>query len=62
MGDSWRRERPGRPREASWGREFRDLCEEQGVRFFFKQWGGARRKAAVRKLDGMEFNDMPLEN
>ena len=29
-----------RPMDAFWVRELRDQCAEQGVAFFFKQWGG----------------------
>lgn len=35
---------PGaRPMEAAWATELREACDEFGVAFFFKQWGGARR-------------------
>lgn len=42
-----------------WAREIRDACKEQGVPFFFKQWGGFRPKSGGRKLDGMEWNQFP---
>ncbi len=36
---------PGaRPMEVAWVRELRDSCTAQGVRFFFKQWGGVTKK------------------
>ena len=51
---------PGaRPMEATWVRAIRDRCLAQGVPFFFKQWGGVNKKAAGRKLDELEWNQMP---
>jgi protein gp37 len=32
--------------------EDREQCEDAGVPFFFKQWGGVRKKAAGRTLSG----------
>ena len=44
---------PGaRPPNIEWVRAIRDRCEKQGVAFFFKQWGGTRKKHAGRELDG----------
>lgn len=59
---------PGaRPMNAEWARNVRRQCEEQGAKFFFKQWGahgadGVRRskKANGRTLDGRTWNDMPV--
>lgn len=55
-----------RPMKAEWVRRVQRACEEQGVHFFFKQWGahgadGLRRtkKANGRELDGRTFNAMP---
>ncbi len=51
---------PGaRPMEDGWVREIRDRCHEQGVPFFFKQWGGITPKAKGRELEGREYNEMP---
>jgi len=51
---------PGsRTMEAEWVRDIRDQCEEKGVDFFFKQWGGVRKKETGRELDGNEWNSMP---
>lgn len=51
---------PGaRPMRADWVRGLRDLCQGSGVAFFFKQWGGTRKKAAGRLLDGALWNEMP---
>ena len=35
-----------------WVRKIRDRCIAQGVQFFFKQWGGTRKKSTGRELDG----------
>jgi protein gp37 len=51
---------PGhRPIDVDWVREIRDQCEQQGVPFFFKQWGGARPKSHGRVLDGRTWDEMP---
>ena len=33
-----------RPVRVEWLRELRDRCDDDGVAYFFKQWGGRRRK------------------
>jgi protein gp37 len=51
---------PGaRPVEADWIRGIREQCRSAGVPFFFKQWGGVRKKAAGRRLDGQVHNETP---
>jgi len=51
---------PGaRPMEPAWVRQVRDKCIEAGVPFFFKQWGGVRKKAAGRVLDDRIWDEMP---
>jgi protein gp37 len=51
---------PGaRPILAAWVRGIRDQCEAAGVAFFFKQWGGVRKKAAGRRLDGRTYDEFP---
>ena len=49
-----------RPMELQWVREIKDLCAEEGVDFFFKQWGGRTAKSGGRQLDGVEHNAMPV--
>lgn len=49
-----------RPIEVEWVREIRDQCTRRGVAFFFKQWGGHTPKAGGRRLDGREWNQLPL--
>ena len=51
---------PGaRPVQAEWIRAIRDECDEQNVAFFFKQWGGTRKKLAGRSLDGRTWDARP---
>jgi protein gp37 len=49
-----------REMKADWARSIRDQCRDAGVAFFFKQWGGVRRKLAGRQLDEREWNEMPV--
>lgn len=49
-----------RPMHPEWVRSIRDQCQETGVPFFFKQWGGKNKKAAGRMLDGREWNEFPV--
>ena len=51
---------PGaRPMDANWVFDIRDQCVQQGVPFFFKQWGGVNKKKAGRQLDGRLWDDLP---
>ncbi len=56
-----------RPMQVQWVRNVQRQCREQGVKFFFKQWGayggdGVRRskKANGRRLDGRIYDAMPV--
>ncbi len=42
-----------------WVREIRDQCIAARVAFFFKQWGGVRKKVAGRELDGRLWDEFP---
>lgn len=42
-----------------WVEDLRDQCMDQGVAFFFKQWGGRTPKANGRLLDGRTWDQMP---
>ena len=44
-----------------WATELRDRCREEGVAFFFKQWGGPRPKSGGRLLEGREWNGFPRQ-
>jgi protein gp37 len=53
---------PGaRPLQAEWVRSVRDQCVAAGVPFYFKQWGGVRRKETGRELDGRLWTESPAE-
>jgi len=45
--------------EADWVRDIRKQCLREGVPFFFKQWGGVRKKSNGRVLDGRSWDGMP---
>jgi protein gp37 len=45
--------------DPAWVREIRASCEERGVAFFFKQWGGRNKKATGRRLDGRTWDAYP---
>lgn len=51
---------PGaRPIDSFWVKEIHQACRSYGVAFFFKQWGGVRKKRAGRHLDGRTWDEMP---
>lgn len=51
---------PGaRPMKEEWVIEIRDQCLAAKVPFFFKQWGGVRKKKAGRELQGKVWDQMP---
>jgi protein gp37 len=51
---------PGaRPMQTWWVEELRDACREQNVPFFFKQWGGVRKKTTGRLLAGRTWDELP---
>lgn len=52
---------PGaRPLKKEWVTSIRDQCNSAGIPFFFKQWGGVRKKKAGRELDGRTYDAFPL--
>lgn len=51
---------PGARRmESSWVFSIKRRCEEKGVPFFFKQWGGVNKKVAGRTLEGRNWDELP---
>jgi len=48
-----------RPMKGEWVEDLRDACLRQGVAFFFKQWGGRRKKATGRTLGDRTWDDYP---
>ena len=49
-----------RPMEREWVVQIKRRCQEMEVPFFFKQWGGVRKKAAGRELYGRTYDAMPI--
>ncbi|MEI6236686.1 MAG: DUF5131 family protein, partial [Planctomycetota bacterium] len=51
---------PGaRQMEKIWVESIKGQCESTNVPFFFKQWGGVRKKIAGRELDGRTHDGFP---
>lgn len=48
-----------RSMDPEWVRDIRDQCVRKCVPFFFKQWGGVRKKKAGRELEGRTWDQMP---
>ena len=48
-----------RPMREEWVTDIRDQCQAADVAFFFKQWGGVRKKLAGRELEGRTWDEMP---
>jgi protein gp37 len=48
-----------RPMQKEWVLSIRDQCEQAGVPFFFKQWGGVRKSKTGRELDGRTYDRLP---
>ena len=42
-----------------WVNSLMEQCNQMGVPFFFKQWGGVRKKQAGRELNGRTFDEFP---
>ena len=45
--------------DPAWVLEIREQCQTANVPFFFKQWGGTRKKKAGRELEGRTWDEMP---
>ena len=52
--------RKARPMKESWVWDIRQQCADQGVAFFFKQWGGVNKKKTGRELGGRTYDEMPV--
>lgn len=48
--------------EKKWIIDIRDKCQNSGVAFFFKQWGGWNKKKNGHELDGKTYKEMPSFN
>lgn len=51
-----------RKMDADWVLDIQEQCENFGVAFFFKQWGGRNKKANGRVLNGRTYNEMPEQD
>ena len=49
-----------RPLKKEWVTAIRDQCEQANIPFFFKQWGGVRKKRAGRAIDGRTYDGFPV--
>ena len=49
-----------RPMSEEWVEEIRAICRKARTKFFFKQWGGVRKKATGRHFRGRTFDEMPI--
>ena len=48
-----------RPMAEEWVAEIEAACRKSGTAFFFKQWGGARKKSTGRHYRGRTFDELP---
>ncbi len=46
--------------DSEWVLNIRNQCRDADVPFFFKQWGGVRKRDAGRLLEGRTWDDMPI--
>ncbi|HLK28885.1 MAG TPA: phage Gp37/Gp68 family protein [Puia sp.] len=53
--------RKARPINELWVWDIKQQCDEQGVAFFFKQWGGVNKKKTGRELGGRTYDEMPTQ-
>jgi protein gp37 len=51
-----------RPMLRQWVVSIRRQCRQNGIPFFFKQWGGFPKSKAGRVLDGRTYDEMPSRN
>ena len=48
-----------RPLNSEWIMDIKAKCQESGIPFFFKQWGGVNKKKRGRLLEGRLWDQMP---
>lgn len=51
-----------RPVDEAWVTDLRDRSIDEGVAFFFKQWGGRTPKEGGRHLQGRTWDEMPASD
>jgi protein gp37 len=49
-----------RPMQKEWVYDIRDQCRANGIPFFFKQWGGPKKKITGRLLEGRFWEEVPV--
>lgn len=53
---------PGaRSLDPAWVKDIQRQCQNAGVAFFFKQWGGVNKKRTGRLLDGRTWDELPAD-
>lgn len=52
--------RTPRPIKEEWVIDIKHQCEQAGVAFYFKQWGGTNKKKTGKILNGKVYNAMPV--
>lgn len=52
--------RTPRPMKEEWVIDIKEQCQQSGVAFYFKQWGGTNKKKSGRLLKGKRYDSMPL--
>jgi protein gp37 len=48
-----------RPVRLEWAAALRDACQDAGVKFLWKQWGGRTSKSGGRELEGRVWDEYP---
>lgn len=48
-----------RPMRKEWVEQIHLQCERSKIAFFFKQWGGVRKKLTGRSLNGRTYDNLP---
>lgn len=48
-----------RTMDTEWVLDIKRQCEDNGIAFFFKQWGGKNKKVNGRLLNGKTYDEMP---
>lgn len=51
--------RTPRPIDKEWVLDIKQQCDNLGVAFYFKQWGGTNKKKSGRMIDGVTYDAMP---
>ena len=43
-----------------WVEKVKNVCDKANIPFMFKQWGGKNKAKTGRKLNGIEYSEMPF--